>query len=54
MREDVDIYRSVVILLIINEKNDFLHLMCAVIFSPFDFDFGSASELVLLFRCWRS
>jgi hypothetical protein len=31
--------------LILNEKNRFLHLLCAIVFAVFDFNFGSESEL---------
>jgi hypothetical protein len=35
-------------LLILNEKNQFLHLVCAIVFLLFDLDFGFVSEV----RSW--
>jgi hypothetical protein len=53
-REDGDLHRSVVLLLILNGKTDFLSLVCDLGWLLFHFDFGLDLSLDLRFWFYRS
>jgi hypothetical protein len=53
-REDGDLHISVVLLLILNEKTDFLSLVCDLGWLLFHFDFGLDLSLDLRFWFYRS